>query len=112
MFGLIVLLRRFGRIVRRMMRDQESRGLAVVAVGLIAGGTLFYRLFEDVSWIDSLYFTVVALTTVGFGDLHPVTTVGKVFTVFYLLMGVGVLVAFLALTARHVVDERDERRSR
>ena len=112
MFGLIVLLRRFGRIVRRMMRDEESRGLAVVALGLIAGGTVFYRLVEDFSWIDSLYFTVVTLTTVGFGDLHPVTTVGKVFTVFYLLVGVGVLVAFLALTARHVVDERDERRSR
>ncbi len=109
MFGLVVVLRSFGRIVRRLVKDQETRGLAVLAMGLIGGGTLFYRATEGFGWIDSLYFTVVTLTTVGYGDLHPETTVGKVFTVFYLLIGVGVLVAFLTLTARHLVRDREER---
>ena len=110
MFGLIVVFRSFGRIVRRLFKDPESRGLAVIALGLIGGGTLFYRAVEDFSWVDSLYFTVVTLTTVGYGDLSPATTLGKVFTVVYLLVGVGVLVAFLTLTARHMVALREERK--
>ena len=108
MLGLIVVFRRFGRILRRVINDPESRGLAIVALALIAGGTVFYRAVEGFTWVDSLYFTVVTLTTVGYGDVSPDTTVGKVFTVFYLLIGVGVLVAFLALIARHMVREKDD----
>lgn len=108
MVGLIVVFRRFSRALRRAVKDPESRGLALLALGLIGGGTAFYRVVEGFSWVDSLYFTVVTLTTVGYGDLSPDTTLGKVFTVFYLLLGVGVLVAFLALIARHAVDGRSD----
>ena len=108
MFGLIVVFRRFGRALRRAVKDPESRGLALLALGLIGGGSVFYRAAEGFSWLDSLYFSVVTLTTVGYGDLHPETTLGKVFTVFYLLIGVGVLVAFLALIARHSVRDRSD----
>ena len=62
MLGLIVVFRRFGRILRQVIRDPESRGLATVALGLIGGGVVFYRAAEDFSWADSLYFTVVTLT--------------------------------------------------
>ncbi len=109
MFGLIVVFRRFGRVVGAVIKDPESRGLAMVALGLIGGGAVFYRATEGFSWVDSFYFTVVTLTTVGYGDLHPETTAGKVFTTFYLLIGVGVLVAFLTLTARHMVTDREGR---
>ena len=108
MFGLIVVFRRFGRAFHRAIKDPESRGLALLALGLIAGGTVFYKVVEGFSWVDSIYFTVVTLTTVGYGDLSPETTLGKVFTVFYLLIGVGVLVAFLALIARHSVKNRED----
>lgn len=105
MFGLIVVFRRFGKAFHRAINDPESRGLALLALGLIGGGTAFYKVVEGFSWLDSLYFTVVTLTTVGYGDLSPDTALGKVFTVFYLLIGVGVLVAFLALIARHSVRD-------
>ena len=108
MFGLIVVFQRFGKALRRAVTDPESRGLALLALGLIGGGTLFYRSVEGFSWVDSIYFTVVTLTTVGYGDLSPDTTLGKVFTVFYLLLGVGVLVAFLALIARHSVRDPED----
>ncbi len=107
MIGLIVVFRRFGQALRRAINDPESRGLALLALGLIGGGTAFYRGVEGFSWVDSLYFTVVTLTTVGYGDLSPDTTLGKVFTVFYLLIGVGVLVAFVSLIARHAVGNEE-----
>ena len=103
MIGLVVVFRRFSKALRRAIKDPESRGLALLALGLIAGGTAFYKGVEGFSWLDSLYFTVVTLTTVGYGDLSPATALGKVFTVFYLLIGVGVLIAFVSLIARHAV---------
>jgi voltage-gated potassium channel Kch len=45
------------------------------------------------SAVDSLYFSVVTLATVGYGDLAPKTTEGKLFTIVYLLVGIGLFVA-------------------
>ena len=110
MLGLLVVFRSFGRIIRRIATDPASRGLTVLAAGLIVGGAAFYRAVEGLSWIDSFYFTVVTLTTVGYGDISPTTTLGKVFTTVYLLIGVGVIVSLVTVTARNMLETRDETR--
>ena len=119
MLGLIAVFRSFARIIRRLAADPKSRGLGILAMGLIVGGAVFYRSVEGFGWVDSFYLTVVTLTTVGYGDISPVTTAGKVFTTVYLLIGVGALVAFLTVTARHMVqvhaenhETRTQRKSR
>ena len=79
------------------------RYLAGLAVMVLALGTVVYRIVEDWSWVDSFYFSAVALTTVGFGDLSPSSDISKLFTVFYIFAGIsligGVLNAFLKLHA-------------
>lgn len=78
------------------------RYLSGAAVGLVATGTIVYRLIEDWTWIDSFYFSVVAVTTVGFGDITPSTDASKLFTVFYILVGISLIAAYLnARTKRH-----------
>jgi voltage-gated potassium channel len=57
---------------------------------LLIGGTTFYTQHEDWPIIDSFYFTVVTITTVGYGDLHPTTTLSKLVTIFLIFMGVGI----------------------
>ena len=47
----------------------------------------------------------MTLTTVGYGDLHPVTAAGKVFTMLYVFVGVGVLVAFVTRLAQAMARE-------
>src|SRR5947209_16255917 len=64
--------------------------LAVPAV-LILVGTLGYHFIEDKPYFDSLYFTVITLTTVGYGDIVPETRTGRAFTIFLALGGIFTL---------------------
>ncbi|MCP4296336.1 MAG: potassium channel protein [Proteobacteria bacterium] len=57
--------------------------------GVMLVGTLGYSLIEGWNWFDSLYMTVISLTTVGYGETHPLSTEGKVFTVLLILTGIG-----------------------
>ena len=76
-----------GRIIRRF---RAIAGVSFVTIGI---GTVFYHLIEHMRWLDSLYFSVMTLTTVGFGDFAPKTDIGKLFTVGYVIFGVGIIAA-------------------
>ena len=60
-----------------------------------------YTWLEGWSPVDALYFSVVTLATVGYGDLHPTTDAAKLFTVVYILLGLGVLAAFISELTKH-----------
>jgi hypothetical protein len=87
---LVTLVRR----LRRASNDPEFRTIALMTAALLAIGTAFYTNVEGWSPLDSLYFCVVTLATVGYGDLAPHTGFGKAFTVVYIMLGIGVIVAF------------------
>ena len=76
-------------MIFRILKDGVVQGLVVAVVLIVAIGSVFYTLVEGWSLLDSVYFCVVSLTTVGFGDFAPETTAGKLFTIFYLLSSVG-----------------------
>jgi voltage-gated potassium channel len=104
MLSLLISLAALGRAFWSGFRDPEFRALFVVFSALIAMGTIFYMRFEGWSFVDAMYFCVVTLATVGYGDLHPQTRGGKIFTIVFLLIGVGV---FVGLAARLVTEVRD-----
>ena len=89
-------------------RDPAPKALPVVAGALVLTGTLFYWRFEDWTVIESLYFCVVTLTTVGFGDLTPTTAGTQLFTIFYILTGFGILVALLTSVAETYIAQKSE----
>lgn len=75
--------------------EHAYKVLSLAALTVIATATVAYRYLEDWSWVDSLYFSVVAVTTVGFGDLTPTTDAAKLFTVGYILVGLGIIGLYL-----------------
>ena len=58
-------------------------------------GTVFYHNVEQFSILDAFYFSVMTLATVGYGDLVPQTAFGKLFSIVYVMLGVGVLSAVI-----------------
>jgi voltage-gated potassium channel len=103
---------RFTRAFRRSLRDPDFRSLFALALVTLAGGTIFYRVVEGWSLLDSFYFSSMTLATVGYGDFVPTTAAGKLFTVFYVFAGVGIILAFVQAVARGSVAQRDETRTR
>ncbi len=79
----------------------SGRIVGSVAVGILALGTVVYHFLEDWSWVDSFYFSTVAVTTVGFGDLTPSSDASKLFTVFYVFSGITVITVWLNSRFKH-----------
>jgi voltage-gated potassium channel Kch len=82
--------------------------LPFVAGALLVTGTLVYWHFEHWTIIQALYFSVATLTTVGYGDFAPTTAGTQIFTIVYLLTGIGVFVALLASIAQQYIAQKAE----
>lgn len=89
--------------------DSLLNRLIAFASAYIGVGVVVFHIIEDFGWIDSLYFVVVTLGTVGYGDLAPKTEFGRVFTVFYIIFGIGVFVAFAKAILARALNRRQAR---
>ena len=108
MIALVRAFRGLRRAVVAVWRDPDTKALPVVAAALVVTGTLFYWRTEDWTIIQALYFSVVTLTTVGYGDLHPTSAGTQIFTIIYILTGLGVFVALLASVAEQYIKLKAE----
>lgn len=98
------------------IRRSSVVALAVTLLGLyVTGGAVFYHIVEKWNWIDSFYFTVITLSTVGYGDFSPQTNAGKLFTIPFIFVGVGLFVAvanaFLRQRGKKAVARHKSRNS-
>lgn len=90
------MIDRLKTVRHRLLSTGEGR-LLIAAVTTLLTGTIFYARVEGWSVIDSLYFCVVTLTTIGYGDLHPTRDLSKLFTIGYIVTGLGLLAALINL---------------
>ena len=104
MITFFITLSRFARGLWYGFKDPEFKGLFTFVVILLFAGTLFYSQVEHWRIIDSFYFTVITLSTVGYGDFSPHTDIGKLFTTVYIMIGVGTLLGFVNLVAHHTKE--------
>ena len=93
--------------LRRAQHDPEFRSIALMVLALLVAGTAFYTNVEGWEPLDALYFSVITLATVGYGDIVPRTAAGKIFTMVYLMLGIGLIVAFADRLVREKPASRD-----
>jgi voltage-gated potassium channel len=76
--------------------------IGIVCVLVI--GTTGYRLIEGWSLLDGFYMTVITITTIGFKEVHELTLPGKIFTLFIIFTGIG-MVGYTVVTGTQLVIE-------
>ncbi len=77
-------------------------------IGILASSTVFFHFVEGWGWVDSYFFTVVTISTVGYGNLVPVTVAGKLATTFLIFGGLGVFALAIHEFARLQIHKRQE----
>jgi voltage-gated potassium channel len=87
-------------VIPRRRRCRSIVGL------LLLTETFFYWTAEDWTLIQSLYFSVVTLTTLGYGDFTPTSDYARIFTIVYIFIGLGVFVAFVSSIAQHYMKQK------
>jgi len=69
-------------------------------------GTVLFKLLEPFTWIQSFYFTVSTMTTVGYGDLVPSNDTTRLVATFFIIISVSLYVSFITFLGSHLLEQR------
>jgi voltage-gated potassium channel len=86
--------------------------ISALLLTLILFSTIFFHFVEKWGWLDSYYYTIVTVATVGYGDFSPKTDVGKIGATFVILFGIGLFGAFANLLIKRRALKNIERKSK
>ena len=106
MISLYLTIIRLIKAIHRASEDPEFRALTIVTIVLLLSDTLFYSHAEKWNILDSLYFCVMTMTTIGYGDLAPTSNLSKIFTMLYAFISIGVFVSLAAKLAAGLMKPR------
>ena len=73
-------------------------------IAIVAFGVIGYMVIEGWAFLDALYMTVITITTVGYTEVHPLTSGGRIFSIFLIVGGVGGALYIITGIVRYVVE--------
>lgn len=100
------------RAILVAFRTPRVQALLVVATLVAAMGAVMFRLLEGWNLLDAFYFSVVSMATVGYGDFSPKTNAGKLFTIGFLVVGIGIFVLTVSTLAEAVIRALQAKRGK
>jgi voltage-gated potassium channel len=103
MVPLLVTLWQLIKAIWNGLKDPEFRALLLLVAITLVSGSIFYAKVEGWSLLDAFYFSFITLTTIGYGDLSPTTPGSKLFTVIYVIVGLGILLGFVETVAKNAI---------
>jgi voltage-gated potassium channel len=94
------------RFLRFIQRENLHRLLLIIAILLVIS-TVGLAFFETgIGWTNALWWSIVTLTTVGYGDIAPTTFAGRIIGVVVMIFGIGMLGMFTATIASIFVEKK------
>lgn len=96
--------------VKNELAKRQFRYTFIATVLVILIGMFSFSAIENWRLLDSLYFCVITLTTVGYGDFSPQTDMGKILTMIYICIGLGLLSSFITGIYKQVQGKNTQRR--
>ena len=76
---------------------------------LLSVGIIGFMFFENMSLTNAIYFSIVTMATVGYGDIHPQTEIGKILAIIIIIGGVGTFLGVVASITDLFVNRREEK---
>ena len=73
---------------------------------VVGGGTLGYMVVEDWGFSDAFYMTILTISTVGYGEVHPLSITGKFLSILIILLGVGSVGLVVGTAGRLMLEDR------
>ena len=92
-----------------LRKDDEFRALLVLLLLLLGGGAFFYREVEGWSILDAIYFCIMTMSTVGYGDLVPTSPFSKIFTMVFTVLSIGIFAAAVSKVVQLILERRKAR---
>ena len=92
------------------VESEEGQAILASLASLLVLGTVFYTMVEKLAVLDSLYLSFTTLTTIGYGDFTPKTALGKIFTMIYGLLGLGIVSLSLGIIAKEALALQKQRK--
>ena len=108
-------LRNVGHFVHQKVTGAQAPAEFLPALATLTSimiiSVFFFHRVEGWSYLDATYFSVMTVTTVGYGDLHPTNDVSKIFTMFLVLFGAGLGIYIISTFAASLMEGRKKRLS-
>jgi len=94
--------------------NKRTKIILTYFVILITIGSLGFHIIEGEQWsfIDSLYMTIITLSTVGFGEVHDLSQFGKIWAILLIIFGVSGFALFISQLGENLMELREKRRQR
>ena len=92
-----------------MFKDRNALDFIIafsLIISIIVAGSIGYMLIEGYSLIDAIYMTVITVATVGFREVEELSTSGKIFTIFLIVISLGILTYSISIITSHIVEGR------
>jgi voltage-gated potassium channel len=105
---LVAVLTRGGAAARVIFRKRGLGYIVAITILVALGVGAVFAIFEDAPIGDGLWWAIVTMTTVGYGDVFPVTPAGRIAASVLMLLGIGFVAVITASVAAHFVEEEAE----
>ncbi len=86
------------------MEGSKLTVLILILLGVLAIGATGYMQIEDMNLLDAMYMTSITVTTVGFEEVHPLSSEGKVFTIILMFAGIGIVIYTISYLGSTLVE--------